>query len=222
MIKINLIREGRAAVRGATGAPGPAAAAGPSNINNLLIVGLLVVGLVLSGGYWFIKHREEVAKKQQIAEQQAEADKLQKIIQEVENFQKRKDSLQKRIDLINQLKQNQKGPVRIMDRISQDLPDLVWLDKMTLDGTHITLDGRALNPNAFANYIDAIKADPMFDEPEVNGVTEQPAGKGPSVYSWGMSFNFKGTPAEAAPAGGAEGAAATTGTTPPAAAAPGM
>ena len=54
------------------------------------------------------------------------------IIAEVEAFQRRKDSLQSRIDLINQLKQNQKGPVRIMDRISQDLPDLVWLDKMTV------------------------------------------------------------------------------------------
>jgi hypothetical protein len=63
VIKINLIREGRAAVRGATGAPGPAAAAGPSNINNVLLVGLLVVGLVLSAGYWFVKHREEVAKQ---------------------------------------------------------------------------------------------------------------------------------------------------------------
>jgi Tfp pilus assembly protein PilN len=119
------------------------------------------------------------------------------------------------------LKQNQKGPVRIMDRISQDLPDLVWLDRMTLDGTHITLDGRALNPNAFANYVEAIKADPMFDEPEVNGVTEQAGGQGgPSVYTWGMSFNFKTPPA--APAGGAGGAAAPTGTTPTTTAAPGM
>lgn len=221
MIKINLIREGRAAVRGASGAPGPAAAAGPSNINNALLVGLLVVGLVLSGGYWFVKHREEIAKKEQIAQQQAEAQKLEKIIQEVESFQRRKDSLQKRIDLINQLKQNQKGPVRIMDRISQDLPDLVWLDRMTVDGVRITLDGRALNPNAIANYVENIKADPMFDEPEVAAVNETSgAVGGPTVYTWGMSFNFK-TPPVPAPAGEAGGAAATTEATPPPAA-PGM
>ena len=38
--------------------------------------------------------------------------RLDKIIKEVEDYQKQKDKLQKRIDLINQLKQNQRGPMR--------------------------------------------------------------------------------------------------------------
>ena len=61
-------------------------------------------------------------------QRKAEAQKLESAINAVNDFQKKKDSLQKRIDLINQLKQNQKGPVRIMDQVSRDLPDLVWLD----------------------------------------------------------------------------------------------
>lgn len=198
MIKINLIREGRAAVRGATSPGAAAVAAGPSNANNILIVGLLVLGLVLSGGYWFYKYSVENSMKSEVAVRKAEAQKLEKIIAEVEAFQARKDSLQRRIDLIKQLKANQKGPVRVMDRISQDLPDLVWLDNMTVKGTRIALNGRALNPNAIATFVENIKGDELFDEPEVNEISKE--GTTPPVFKYSMNFNFRYAPPEAAPA----------------------
>jgi type IV pilus assembly protein PilN len=210
LIKINLVREGRAAVRGAAATPGaPAAAAGgPSSINNMLLLAGIVLGLLLAGGYYLVKNRELATKRDQIEVQKQEAQRLEKIIKEVADFQKRKDALEKRINLINQLKQNQKGPVRLLDQISRDLPDLVWLDKMTVDGVKISLTGRALNPNAFANYVENIKHDPMFDEPEVGGVREEgSSANGPTVYGWNMNFNFKWNPA------GASGAAGGTGTT---------
>ncbi|HVT43161.1 MAG TPA: PilN domain-containing protein [Thermoanaerobaculia bacterium] len=194
MIKINLIREGRAAVRGPI--PAGVSPSGPSSVNNTLLVGLIIVGVLVSGAYWMLKDREKKAKEALVVSQREQAAKLEKIIAEVERFQRRKDMLQKRIDLINELKRNQKGPVRVLDRISQDLPDLVWLDRMTLTGARIDLNGRALNPNAFANYVENIKSDPMFDEPEVGAVREsgRTAG-GASVYTWNMSFNFRWAPA---------------------------
>ena len=58
MIKINLVREGRA-VRGAGAAPGvsAAAAAGPSNLNNILVVGGLILGVLIGAGWWFLQKR---------------------------------------------------------------------------------------------------------------------------------------------------------------------
>src|SRR5471032_1019152 len=107
VIKINLVREGKAAVRGGgqAASAGPAASSGPSNINNMLIIGLLLLGIVLAGGYWLVKSRQLASKEEQVATRKAEADKLQHIIQEVARYQTQKDSLQRRIDLINQLKQ---------------------------------------------------------------------------------------------------------------------
>ncbi|MCU1245557.1 MAG: type pilus biosis protein PilN, partial [Acidobacteria bacterium] len=125
-----------------------------------------------------------------------EADKLQSIIKEVEDFQKRKDSLQKRIDLINQLKQNQKGPVRIMDQISRDLPDLVWLDRMNVDNGRIAISGRSLNPNAVANFTENIKNDPYFEEPQVGSISQVSAS--PLVYGFDMDFAFSYIPKAAA------------------------
>lgn len=209
MIKINLVREGRA-VRGAGAAPGIAAAAagGPSNLNNILIIAFIVLGAIVAGGWWFLKNRELNEKKEQIASKQQEAQRLEAIIKEVEDYTHRKESLQKRIDLINQLKQNQKGPVKVMDQISRDLPDLVWLDTMKVSGGAITLVGRALNPNAVANFVDNIKNDPLFEEPELSNVTQ--VSVTPLVYGFDMSFHFTTAPKTE---GGAAGTATTTGTT---------
>lgn len=202
MIKINLVREGRA-VRGA-GAPAVAvASAGPgaSNVNNILILSMLVIGGLLAGGYWFWQKSNLAERRETMALRETEATKLEAIIREVEEYQKRKDSLQQRIDLINQLKQNQKGPVRIMDQISRDLPDLVWLDRMEITGGTISLAGRGLNPNAIALFVENVKNDPYFEEPQLGTMAQ--VSNAPVVYSFDMTFAFSyapKTPGGAAPA----------------------
>lgn len=187
-----------------------ATSAGGKNLNNILIVGLLLVGAILGGGYWFLQKRTLDSRKETVEQRKREAEKLESIIKDVEEYQKRKDSLQNRIDLINQLKQNQRGPVRVMDRISQDLPDLVWLDNMSIAGGRVTVNGRALNPNAVANFVENIKKDDYFEEPEVGAVSQVSAT--PLVYSFDMNFGFSYTPKGAAAPGDATGTAGTAGT----------
>jgi type IV pilus assembly protein PilN len=211
LIKINLVREGRA-VRGAGAAPAAAvaaAAAGPSNLNNVLVFGGVILGLLVAFGWWFWEKRTLSEKQDTVAVKSAEAQRLEAIIREVEDYQKRKDNLQKRIDLINQLKQGQKGPVRIMDQISRDLPDLVWLDRMSMSGGVVSIDGRGLNPNAIANFVENIKSDPFFEEPDLSSVTGLSTTSSTPVYSFNMSFKFTYAPKNEAGAG----AATTTGTT---------
>ena len=185
--------------------------AGAGNINNIMIIAGLVIGILAAAGYWFWNKRE-LTQRQQVADQRTvEAQKLEGIIKEVEDYQKRKDSLQQRIDLINQLKQNQKGPVRIMDQISRDLPDLVWLDTMDITSGRVSIAGRGLNPNAIALFIENIKNDPYFEEPNVGSVTQISAA--PLVYSFDMNFAFTYTPKTAGGAATGTGAATTTTTT---------
>ncbi|HEV7239651.1 MAG TPA: PilN domain-containing protein [Thermoanaerobaculia bacterium] len=206
MIKINLVREGRA-VRGAGAAPAAvtAAAAGPgaSNINNVIILAMLVLGVLAALGYWFFTKRTLDEREATVEQRTLEAKKLEAIIKEVEDYQRRKDSLQQRIDLINELKQNQKGPVRIMDQISRDLPDLVWLDRMDISGGRISLSGRGLNPNAIALFVENVKKDPYFEEPQLGTMAQ--VSSAPVVYSFDMTFAFT-----YAPKGVESTAAATT------------
>ena len=201
MIKINLVREGRA-VRGSGVAPVATTVVvpvqrQPTSVNNIIVVVFTVLGLLAAAGYYFW-YKRELSQRQEIVEQKAaEAQKLEAIIKEVEDYQRRKDSLQQRIDLINQLKQNQKGPVRIMDQISKDLPDLVWLDAMDISGGRISLNGRGLNANAIALFVENIKRDPYFEEPSVGTMAQISAS--PLVYSFDMNFAFTYAPKTAAP-----------------------
>ena len=210
MIKINLVREGRA-VRGAGAAPSAVAVAtagpGSANLNNILILGLLVLAALAAAGYWFMMKNTRDDRLRIREERQQEADKLDAIIKEVEQYQKRKDSLQQRIDLINQLKQNQKGPVRIMDQISRDLPDLVWLDRLEIVGGKINLTGRGLNPNAIALFVLNVKNDPYFEEPQLGTMAQ--VSTAPVVYSFDMTFGFSYAPKTAGAAGGNADATAT-------------
>ena len=219
MIKVNLIREPRAATRdsgSAKATPVATRSSAPANINNLLIIGLLVLSIAACVGWWLMKKNELKKKEAQVVAAREEARKLESIIAEVEAFQKRKESLEKRIGLINQLKQAQKGPVRVMDKVSLLLPDLVWLTSMNVTGTKVSVEGKALNPNAVANYVENIKSDPMFDEPVVSGLN-QATEANTTIYSFGMGFNFTyatdtaGTPGApgAPPAAPPVGAAST-------------
>ena len=207
MIKINLISEGRGGVRGASGVPGAAPAAeSAGSLNNQLLAVLAIVGLPAGGGYWFLKNQKLTGLQAEVEVKRAEAAGLQKIIDEVEQFKARKAQLEQRIEIIGNLKKNQKVPVQIMDRISQDLPDLLWLDKLTLSGNNLSVEGRALNPNAVAIFTDNLKQDPLFDEPNVSQLTLQ----GQTVYMFSMTFTFIPPPVldEGEDAAGAQSVAA--------------
>jgi type IV pilus assembly protein PilN len=216
LIKINLAREGRAvrgAGAGAAAASSQAGPATPAQLNNIIVIAMVVLGLIAAGAYWFVNSRRLAERQATLETRRAEADKLEAIIKDVENYQKRKDSLQQRIDLINQLKQNQKGPVRIMDQISRDLPDLVWLDRMEIVGNRISVNGRGLNPNAIALFVLNVKNDPYFEEPQLGTMAQ--VSSAPVVYTFDMNFGFSYAPKTlgAAPGTGDATATATTATT---------
>lgn len=187
MIKINLVSEGKT-VRGAGAAPamGGVTEVPSGNLNNKILAGLTILGLLLAGGYWFVRNSALNSTEEVAVQKRAEAASLEKIIKEVEQFKKRKDDLESRIALINDLKRNQKVPVRVMDRVSQDLPDLVWLDRMEMEGSSVSVSGRALNENAIALFIENLKKDGLFSEPILKRINRT----APNVYTYEMSFTF--------------------------------
>ena len=199
MIKINLLSEGKrpAAVRKKSAAKLEGQAIGQW----MLLAGLLVGVLALAGA-WYLQNQKLEAKQKEVADAQHEVDQLASVIKEVEEYKDKKAELERKIGIINDLKANQRGPVRVMDYVSRALPELLWLDGMTMKSDSITVEGRAFNTNAVANFIDNLDKVPEFDEPLLKSTDLQQGG----IYKFRIDFNysFSGKKKEA------EGAATAT------------
>ena len=211
MIKINLLAEGRrpTAVRKSKSAE----LLKGQDFGQWLLAAGFFVGVLVTAFFWWQTKEEKKAQDDEIAAAQAEVQALASVIQEVEDYKAKKAALETKIKVINDLKLNQRGPVRVMDYISKALPELLWLDRMTMDDALITVEGRAFNSNAVANFIDNLDKVPEFEEPTLKDMTEQSGG----VYKYSIEFRYSFSPP--APPGGTEGGAAapaTTGTTAPA------
>ena len=212
MIRINLLTEARAA---AARKKSPFLPSG-ARLNNLILLGGVVAGLLYIGIMALILTSRSKNLDEEIARAQEEVARLKSIIDEVKGYEDKKASLEAKIQLINNLKTNQKGPVRLMDEISKALPDLVWLSDLAVSGDQVSLKGRTLSPNAVATYLENLKKSPFFAEPVFRNLGREGGSQG--IYTWEMSLTFTNAQAlSVSPANARPGAAGG----PPAAATPG-
>jgi type IV pilus assembly protein PilN len=199
MIKINLLSEGKrpAAVRKSK--PSGLKLEGQDVGQWMLAVGM-VLGLLGLGVSWWLLDRQVKAKEAEVQAAEKEVEALASVIKEVEDYKAKKSELERKIGIINDLKLNQRGPVRVMDHISRALPELLWLDRMKMTTSSIEIEGRAFNTNAVANFIENLDKVPEFEEPTLKDTQEQQGG----VYKFVISFNYSFSPRT--PEGGAAGA----------------
>jgi Tfp pilus assembly protein PilN len=213
MIKINLLSEGKrpAAVR--KGKQASQLLQG-QDIGLWLLGGGVLVGLVALALSWWLLAATIQRKDAEIAEAQRRVDELAAVIKEVAEYKAKKAELERKIGIINDLKANQRGPVRVMDYVSKSLPELLWLDRMTMNATTIEIEGRAFNTNAVATFIENLDRIPEFEEPTLKDASEQPG----SIYKFVINFNYsfaqpkpEQAETQATPAPGSPAAAATSG-----------
>jgi len=185
MIKINLLSEAKPVKK----KRGVSALGGAGRLNLFLILGGLLLGLLVVGVQWWVEasRLKEQEEKNRLAQQ--EVTRLEAVLKEVQDFEDKKAKLQKKVDLINSLKASQRGPVRLMDEVSNALPDLLWLERMELKGNIISIDGKALNPPAVANFFTNLKLVQAFQEPKLTTLNAVSAGTA-NLYNYQLSFVF--------------------------------
>ncbi len=184
MIRINLLTEARAA---AARKKSPFLPSG-ARLNNMILLGGVVAGLLYIGIMALVLTSRSRNLDEEIGRAQEEVARLKSIIDEVKGYEDKKRSLEEKIALINNLKTNQTGPVRLMDEISKALPDLVWLSDMSISGDQLTLRGKTLSPNAVATFLENLKKSPYFAEPVFKNLGRDSGPQG--IYSWEMTVTF--------------------------------
>lgn len=152
MIRINLL----AADRPAAGAK--KAAAAPGAVQAYLIVGGLagLAALGAAAGWFYMSSQiasldEDIGKAKQRQAQLAETKK------QVEELERKRNAARTKLGVIEDLRSNQKSAVRMLDEISQALPDLLWLTQVDQNGNQLRFSGQANTMNAFAAFMEQLQ-----------------------------------------------------------------
>lgn len=119
---------------------------------NVLLVGIILLGVVVAGVWWWSASSKLETWQVKHVEADRELQRLEEIRKKGEEYKARKAELARKIDLITTLKKQQAVPVHIMDQVSKNLPDFLWLESMSVNNNSIKISGKATSYNAVTNF----------------------------------------------------------------------
>jgi len=192
MIKINLLAEKKPA-------KGSKAASsfkfeGIGGGQNFLLLGIVLLGFLVAGGWFWARSTELKEMEHKKVQDQAELVRLQEVRKKAEEFKRQKDLLEKKIALITDLKKKQAVPVHLLDQISRNVPDFLWLDSMASVSNQVNLTGKATTYTAVSNFYDNLIASGYFNDVVLGKTSEAPDG-----VSFSMVCKFQPPQEGAAP-----------------------
>jgi type IV pilus assembly protein PilN len=182
MIRINLLAPERKPATKAVKTPSV-----PGAFQAYLLLTLFGGGmLVLCAAMWWIKSAQIAELDRLIRADEERQRQLQAIKKQVDEFQAKKTLLETKVNLIEKLKAEQKGPVHMLDEISKALPDFVWLTAMDQAGSGIKFKGEANGLVAVADFISALQRSGWFPQADLVGSTAKD-----NLVTFDVSATFK-------------------------------
>jgi Tfp pilus assembly protein PilN len=140
----------------------------PGSPKMKILILLLLAGS-LNGLYWYRLDREShtLAKKMQQAEQQNR--ELADVKARYLERQREADNYKRRVDVIDQLRASQAGPVELLNTIGDTIngTEAVWLNTMKDLGADVDIEGTALSTDAVAALIHNLEKTGRFSSIEI-------------------------------------------------------
>ncbi len=187
MIRINLL----GAQKGKNKRSGAASSAAVMEVGDvgspkLKVLVVLVLAALVNVGYWYQldKQHRDIAAKMEVANQKnAElADVKARYLER----QREAENYKRRVDVIDQLRAAQSGPVDLLNTVGQTVnaTEAVWLNSMKDQGASIDIDGMALSTDAVANLISNLQKTGYFTNIEIKETYQD------DTYKEMQAFNF--------------------------------
>ncbi len=148
MIKINLLQETKTQRKASFR---PKIQGVGDTFQNLIMVGVVVLSLLFISYRWVTLSRERTSLRKRIQTAEQEKKRLDAIIKKANYFKAQKELLNRKISLITELKKNQSGPVHLLDQVSINLPEFLWLDSLVESNGSVFVRGKATTYNAVSN-----------------------------------------------------------------------
>jgi type IV pilus assembly protein PilN len=123
---------------------------------------LLILAVLFVGWRYRTLQQDSARIDKDIADAQKETLRLRSIIQQVQEFEQQKTELQKRVVLIEDLRNNQTGPVHMLDEISRALPPMLWLTELKQVEESVVIDGRCTGLTSLSDFVANLEASGYF------------------------------------------------------------
>ena len=133
------------------------------------VAAVLIIASLINAGYWYRLDRE----KQSIAVAMQKAEQKNRELADIKTRylerQRQADAYKRRVDVIDQLRQDQTGPLGLLAMIGDTVngTEAVWLNSMQDQGANIAIDGTALSSDAVANLITNLQKTGFFKNIEI-------------------------------------------------------
>jgi type IV pilus assembly protein PilN len=169
MIRINLL--GQSKSKNKRGAPTSTAVmeVGDPGSPKMKVLVVLVLAGLLNVGYWYRLDvvKRDIAAKMQIAEQKNR--ELADVKARYLERQRQAENYKRRVDVIDQLRASQSGPVNLLNMIGNTVngTEAVWLNNMKDQGTSVDIEGMALSTDAVANLMTNLQKTGFFKNIEI-------------------------------------------------------
>jgi type IV pilus assembly protein PilN len=169
MIRINLLGAPKPKNKRVTISAAAVLEAGEPGSPKIKILVILLLVAAVNGMYWYRldKQKKVIATKMETAEQ--ENRRLADVKAKYLERQRQADSYKRRVDVIDQLRAGQSGPVHLLDTIGDTVntTEAVWLTLMTDSGASVDIQGMALSTDAVANLIQNLQKTGYFHNIEI-------------------------------------------------------
>lgn len=161
-------------------------------LQSQLIAAVVLVVLALAGvvyGWMWLNSKVSRLENEKVLANK-ELASLKEQVKVVENYERDKKNFEEKINIIEQLKRNQTGPVIMLDEISKNIPERVWLTKITESGGKINMEGNAISNTDLASFVNSLKSTKGFTNIELTeskGATEANI----PIYTFKLQCDFK-------------------------------
>ena len=163
----------------------------------------LGLGLVFLGYFYYSWQRQLNAENQRIKQLQAEKTQLEQTKLQVEAFEKQKQVLTQRVNVIEQLQRDRTGGQELLDQVANTVSrtENLWLTSMTRTGNKVDMEGSSASINSVANFVTALKRSGYFQKVEVKESKQDDKAGATQVFVFSLSAEIA-PPQGVAPAAG--------------------
>ncbi|MFQ5519900.1 MAG: PilN domain-containing protein [Candidatus Methylomirabilia bacterium] len=124
----------------------------------------VIVGM---GWYWSALGTKAAQFRAENTRIQRELNLLQTIINEGNRFKAEKEDLERRLELVDIIAQNQARPVYLLDSLLGTIPRNLWLTKVQQKNEQLKLVGAAFSPFVVAEFMGNLRRSDRFHEVDV-------------------------------------------------------